>query len=1173
MSEMVSAPTPSGLLLKLRADSEGRLSLDGRGLAQGGESLMEVDERGAGLALAGGGRAQWVRIAAADNPWDQAHALVRMGFAAAGGEVLAAEPEFEQQWMSASREAQCVAEPQSRGGGRAVGAHDGWHLDKAFSGLGPARAAVSASDQARVLIAHVDTGYDPRHQEKPRHLQPGERNFVKNEGLPTSAEDVSQPGGFLRNHGHGTGTISLLAGPTWGGAPQARVLPIRIADGVVRFSTGTMAQGFSYAVDAGAHVLSMSMGGLASEILADAVNKAYAAGVVMVTAAGNNVGGLPVRSVVYPARMRRVIAACGVMANLKPYADLTDGVLEGCFGPGSKMATALSGFTPNIPWAEIGCPSTVDQDGQGTSCATPQIAAAAALWLARHWTTVMAYPQPWMRGEAVRQALFLSAANGKTKPNPKLGWGPVRAEALLAHAPALAAALTPAPRASAAWAWLKLLTGTGVGFAEAGMVTAEKMLGVEFTQLVQRDPEVAAALIDPDADTVSPVERRRVLEAAEASPLASKTLKATIATRLARKVSQVQPPPSLDQGDQVLAARDAEAPTPAPERRRLRIFALDPSLGGSLNSYEDQIATVDIRNEAELSPGPIGEYVEVVDVDPASNRFYPPVDLNHRNVLLQEGVPPSEGNPAFHQQMTYAVAMRTIEHFEAALGRKALWASHWSGKINQPDRFVRRLRIYPHALRQQNAFYSPVRKALLFGYFPAHSQVSDLTPPGTMVFSCLSADIIAHETTHALLDGQARTLREPSNPDVRAFHEGFADIVALFQQFTYRDLVRREIARARGDLSSAALLGGLARQFGEGAGLAGPLRSYPSIDAKQSYETSHGAHGRGAVLVAAIYRAFLAIVERRTADLVRLATGGSGVLPEGALHPDLVDRLTDETTTAARHVLRICIRALDYCPPIDLTFGEYLRALITADLEEVATDRYGYRIAFLEAFRRAQLLPRNLRTVSLETLRWRHWDGPSPAWLDDAVAALKIDLGANLAREQIFAVSEQRKEILHAVIEKGLTSQADCDALGLEFGLPRFETFTERVKSAAATTLKVDTVRVARRVRPDGAMGAQLVVVIRQRRPEILAQGDPGLSPEHFWFRGGATLIIDLLGSAGPKIRYAIVKPILSQRRAVRERAFRLGEDEEGLRAMYLSGDEYGAREPFALLHAERGEL
>jgi hypothetical protein len=47
----------------------------------------------------------------------------------------------------------------------------------------------------------------------------------------------------------------------------------------------------------------------------------------------------------------------------------------------------------------------------------------------------------------------------------------------------------------------------------------------------------------------------------------------------------------------------------------------------------------------------------------------------------------------------------------------------------------------------------------------------------------------------------------------------------------------------------------------------------------------------------------------------------------------------------------MCIRALDYLPPVDVTFFEYLRALLTADFEAVRDDPHGYRIAFVEAFR------------------------------------------------------------------------------------------------------------------------------------------------------------------------------------------------------------------------------
>ena len=46
-----------------------------------------------------------------------------------------------------------------------------------------------------------------------------------------------------------------------------------------------------------------------------------------------------------------------------------------------------------------------------------------------------------------------------------------------------------------------------------------------------------------------------------------------------------------------------------------------------------------------------------------------------------------------------------------------------------------------------------------------------------------------------------------------------------------------------------------------------------------------------------------------------------------------LDELSAEAERTASHMLRICIRALDYCPPVDVTVGDYLRALITADTE------------------------------------------------------------------------------------------------------------------------------------------------------------------------------------------------------------------------------------------------
>ena len=67
----------------------------------------------------------------------------------------------------------------------------------------------------------------------------------------------------------------------------------------------------------------------------------------------------------------------------------------------------------------------------------------------------------------------------------------------------------------------------------------------------------------------------------------------------------------------------------------------------------------------------------------------------------------------------------------------------------------------------------------------------------------------------------------------------------------------------------------------------------------------------------------------------------------------------------------MCIRALDYCPPVALTFGDYLRALITADTDIVQDDDLGYRVAFIEAFQRRGIYPQDVRNLSVESLTWK----------------------------------------------------------------------------------------------------------------------------------------------------------------------------------------------------------
>jgi hypothetical protein len=479
-----------------------------------------------------------------------------------------------------------------------------------------------------------------------------------------------------------------------------------------------------------------------------------------------------------------------------------------------------------------------------------------------------------------------------------------------------------------------------------------------------------------------------------------------------------------------------------------------------------------------LRAGPVGEYVEVVDVDPASRCCYPPVDLNEPNLLAQDGLPPSEGNPQFHQQMVYAVSMNTIKQFERALGRVALWSSIRSrAGVRFDEHFVRRLRIYPHALREANAYYSPDKKALLFGYFQASRRNPGLNLPGGLVFTCLSQDVVAHETTHALLDGLHRRYVEPTNEDVRAFHEGFADIVAMFQHFTQPEVLRHVIAKTRGDLSKDNELGQLAQQFGQAIGSRAALRNAITLKADPSlYANETEAHARGAILVAAIFDAFLSIYKTRIADLLRLATGGTGVLSGGEIHPDLVHRLSREAAKTAQQILTICIRALDYCPPVDITFGEYLRALITADADMVPNDKYGYRVALIEAFRRRGIYPSNVPTLSVESLRWK-----APAIplrnIEQLMNGLDLEWNLRTNRFAAYYQSKTNQRRMHAWLTANLPPEMERH-LGLHIKGEDNVPTIRRSKFTGLPALEVHSVRPARREGPDGYTVTDLVAVV-----------------------------------------------------------------------------------------------
>jgi hypothetical protein len=1111
------------------------------------------------------------------HPWDVCHKLIQEGFGISGAPAPEfAEPDIQQQWLLGhpAQMALGLASMSATGNPQdpnfPVEPDPLWFHDGAHGQFADALAAIGQpAPGTAVRVAHCDTGYDPAHNALPANLNMTLQHNLVDADRPNDARDASA--GPLNTFGHGTGTLGVLAGKALpgataiGAAPFLEVVPIRVANSVVLFYNSDIARAFDYVHGLCAdpltqiHVVTMSMGGLASQSWADAVNALYDAGVFIVTAAGNNLGNVPTRNIVFPARFNRVVAACGAMADNSPYADLGFSRMAGNYGPGSKMRTAMAGFSPNIPWARIGSPDAIDLNGAGTSCATPQIAAAAAIWIQSNKAVWDAYPQGWMRVEAVRKALFDSA---NVLDRDRLGRGVLRAHGALQQAPAQPGELQSEAPDSAAFSFLRLLTGFGV----AGPEPTQRMLELEALQLSQ-SPEIEQLLPDPEVDpaSLSPATVTQIREALAAHPRASNAMREALhgAPRppIVPVVKPSQLPTALEQA-QLERARNPKLPQPT--RRRLRVYAYDPSLGNRLETLGINEAVLDVPWEEHLAPGPVGEYLEVIDVDPASQCCYAPVALNHPHLLVQDGLAPSETNPQFQQQMVYAVAMKTIEHFERALGRVALWAPNAPGDpgADGRDGYLQRLRVYPHAIRAGNAYYSPEHKALLMGYFFASQANAVDTLPGGVVFTALSSDIIAHETTHALLDGLHRRFREPTNADVLAFHEAFADIVALFQHFSMPEALRQQIASTRGDLGAENLLAELAVQFGNATGTYGGLRNAigtfdsnrqwtPASPSPADYQHSTEAHARGSVLVAAVFDAFLQIYRNRSADLLRLATGGSGILPAGAISVDLANRLAQEASKAASHVLNMCIRALDYCPPVDISFGEYLRALITADRDLVREDQRSYRVAFVSAFRARGIYPSDVKTLSVESLVWESPPAPLTT-IKKVLDRLSLDWDLMADRKTAYEASQTNAQnVREWLMNPNEVSDDDMAILGL---VRQPGTMTIGSVTGELLPVEVHSVRPARRIGPDGQLRSDVVVEITQTfKPS---------DPTQAVFRGGCTLLVDLRSK---EVRYLVRKRVGHPGRLAKQQAF-AADSVDMLRASYFLRPDEGV-EPFALLH------
>lgn len=265
----------------------------------------------------------------------------------------------------------------------AMGAPEGWRSTPRGKG---------------VVVAVIDTGVTQVEDlDKTRVLKGA--SFVP--GAATAADD----------QGHGTHVAGTIAQSTHNGkgvagvAPEATILPIKVLSAQGFGRSPWIAAGIDHAVDEGAQVINLSLGGSYSPVIHNAIKKARKKGVLVIAAAGNSGR----KGVGYPGALEETIgvSALGPDGQLAPYSSWGKGV--DIAAPGGDTRKPDGGILQD----------TVGPGGkghryaayQGTSMATPHVAGAAAILLSTG-----------MSADAVERAL-LETAQGKGSWDPRIGHG------------------------------------------------------------------------------------------------------------------------------------------------------------------------------------------------------------------------------------------------------------------------------------------------------------------------------------------------------------------------------------------------------------------------------------------------------------------------------------------------------------------------------------------------------------------------------------------------------------------------------------------------------------------------------------------------------------------------------------------------------------------------------
>jgi len=401
---------------------------------------------------------------------------------------------------------------------------------------------------------------------------------------------------------------------------------------------------------------------------------------------------------------------------------------------------------------------------------------------------------------------------------------------------------------------------------------------------------------------------------------------------------------------------------------------VEPGFGDGPTS--SRIAVVDFNADTQQLTDPVawkpengwfcvppgGEWLPDAPKDPPTRKKPSEEKQREYGAYYRQFIEQTIGNRHFHQVNAWATVQRVLEFYEdaQALGRAVPWG--FDGN---------RLIVVPHAGYGENAFYDRGSKSLQFYYF------GDTDRPG---YTCLSHDIIAHETGHAVLDGIRPLYNHASSVQTSAFHEFIGDLTAILLALFNNDIRHRLAETTGGDLRAAGPLAGLASQFGQVVAGRPYLRSAINELTMGEVGSSLSPHTVSQVLTGAMFDILISIAAKHMAKNVPEEGGegaGRGVdADEDAARDtdgDAGARDVQEEATAAgsaqpRTVTpaqalwwsadrfrRVALQPLDLCPPCDIQCLDYARAVLRNDILTNPVDEEGYRHDMLKAFHHRRL--------------------------------------------------------------------------------------------------------------------------------------------------------------------------------------------------------------------------